>query len=211
MKTASRPPLIEALGARLPGHVALDGLVRVQGLHRVPSVDGIPDRILLRLLAGLEPLAMGAIRWNGLDVWQMNSDEISARRLRYPFVPRAGGLLPHLTLADNAALPLIYHTGEPRERVEHRVRDLFGRFELTAWEDKLPGEVPPNTRRRCALARSLTSTPSIVFLEAPFEGDTELWKPLEALRVELDFTVLLTGEVPGETPLTGSLEWTEHS
>ncbi|MGE4157958.1 MAG: ATP-binding cassette domain-containing protein [Planctomycetota bacterium] len=210
MKTISRPPLIEALGARLPGQLALNGLIWEQGLHKVPASHGIPDTVLLRMLAGLEPLAMGAIRWNGLDVWQMNADEISARRLRYPFVPRAGGLLPHMTLADNAALPLIYHTREPRERVEHRVGELFERFGVSEWAEKIPGDVPLAIRRRTSLARSLTSTPSVIFLEAPFEGDPDLWKPLESIRTEFDFSVLLTGEVPAETPLTGTLEWTEQ-
>ena len=117
---------------------------------------------LLRALAGLEPRAVGTIRFDGA-VW-LDSDRnlaVPAWERRVGWVPQEALLFPHLTLRENLA----YAGAEPDE-VERVAELLF----LTGLLERRPRFLSGGERQRVALGRALLSKPSLLLLDEPFSA-----------------------------------------
>src|SRR6185295_14353298 len=69
---------------------------------------GIGKSTLLNVIAGLEPIDSGSISFLGREIEKLNDDDLSLlRRERFGFVFQAFHVLPHLTVEENVALPLL--------------------------------------------------------------------------------------------------------
>src|SRR5262245_47028266 len=69
---------------------------------------GIGKSTLLNAIAGLEPVDSGRIVFDGAEITRMDDDALALlRRDRFGFVFQAFHVLPHLTVEENVALPLL--------------------------------------------------------------------------------------------------------
>src|SRR5262247_4221336 len=69
---------------------------------------GIGKSTLLNVIAGLEPVDAGKIVFDGKEVTAMDDDALALlRRDSFGFVFQAFHVLPHLTVEQNVALPLL--------------------------------------------------------------------------------------------------------
>ena len=69
---------------------------------------GVGKSTLLNGIAGLDTLDAGSVQLAGREVTTMNDDELALLRRRdIGFVFQAFHVLPHLTVAQNVALPLL--------------------------------------------------------------------------------------------------------
>jgi phospholipid/cholesterol/gamma-HCH transport system ATP-binding protein len=91
-------------------------------------------------------------------------------RLKLGFVFDGGQLLNQLTLAENLALPLRYHSGLPPGEIEARVRELLAATELQPWANRPPGNVGRSWQQRAGLARALALRPEVLLLDSPLTG-----------------------------------------
>jgi ABC-type transporter Mla maintaining outer membrane lipid asymmetry ATPase subunit MlaF len=121
---------------------------------------------LLMLLAGLMPPVTGHYTLFGRDVRGFGEAAL-AERLRVGLVFQGGQLFNHLTVAENIALPLLYHQNLPPAETARRVQTLLDLMELTSLAGLTPANIAANMRQRVGLARALVLQPEILLLDNP--------------------------------------------
>jgi sulfate transport system ATP-binding protein len=126
---------------------------------------------LLLHAAGLMTPSAGTCHVFGCDTKQFDETQIAAR-LRVGFAFADGNLFHQFTLAENVALPLLYHQKLTEAETAERVAALLELLELTPHAGALPGTVPVVWRRRAALARALALQPELLLLDNPNGGLT---------------------------------------
>ncbi|HEX5918559.1 MAG TPA: ATP-binding cassette domain-containing protein, partial [Nocardioides sp.] len=155
---------ISAVTVRYGDTVAVDdvSLDLTEGqVLAVLGPSGCGKSTLLRAVAGLEPLASGAISWDGSDLAR-----VPTHRRGFALMFQDGQLFAHLTVARNVAYALRLRR-TPSARVAARVRELLDLVGLAGYDDRLPGTLSGGERQRVALARALAVEPRLILLDEP--------------------------------------------
>lgn len=124
---------------------------------------GVGKSTLLNLIAGLDTPDSGEIRINGITISSL--DDNAATRLRreqFGFVFQAFHVLPHLTLRQNIALPLLLN-GAPLDRVEQMLAEVG----LRERGHHFPRQLSGGELQRVAIARALIHRPKLVLADEP--------------------------------------------
>jgi len=122
---------------------------------------------LLNVIAGLEPADGGSIRFEGRELVGLDDDALTLlRRDHFGFVFQAFHVLPHLTVAQNIALPLaLRHV--PRAEATQRANAAVASVGLAGREQSLPRELSGGELQRVAIARALVGDPRLVLADEP--------------------------------------------
>jgi osmoprotectant transport system ATP-binding protein len=181
--------------------VALDEVsiaVDAGGCLALVGESGAGKSTLLRCFNRLEDPDAGRILVGGADAREV--DPIALRR-RTGYVAQEGGLLPHWSVARNAALvPWLQGDPAPAERAAEALA-LVG-LEPERFGRRRPSELSGGQRQRVALARALAARPNVVLLDEPFGAldaitRGELREAFAELRARVAFTcVLVTHDLP---------------
>jgi len=119
---------------------------------------------LLNCLAGLDEADAGEIALDGADVRALDDDARSAlRRRSLGFVFQAFHLLPHLSVADNVALPLRLLG----QRDEGQVAAMLAAVNLQDLAARMPRQLSGGQLQRVAIARALVHRPRLVLADEP--------------------------------------------
>ena len=125
---------------------------------------GIGKSTLLNVIAGLEPVDSGKIHFGETDVTRLRDDELARlRREHFGFVFQAFHVLPHLTVEENVALPLLLRGTPDREKA----RSLIAAVGLEGREASPPRELSGGELQRVAIARALVGDPKLVLADEP--------------------------------------------
>jgi len=125
---------------------------------------GIGKSTLLNVIAGLEPVDSGRIFFQETEITGLGDDEQTLlRREKFGFVFQAFHILPHLTVEQNVALPLLLRNMKQEERVK-RIISSVG---LAGREQSLPRELSGGELQRVAIARALVGDPKLVLADEP--------------------------------------------
>jgi len=81
-----------------------------------------------------------------------------------------GALLGSLTVGENVALPIRYHTNLPLRTIEIMVKMKLELVGLREADKKLPSQLSGGMRKRAALARAIALDPLIIFYDEPSSG-----------------------------------------
>ncbi|MSP97674.1 MAG: ABC transporter ATP-binding protein [Betaproteobacteria bacterium] len=122
---------------------------------------------LLNLVAGLEPLDCGSIRFDGRELVGLDDDALTLlRRDSVGFVFQAFHVLPHLDVAQNVGLPLALRQ-VPRVEAAARAAAAVAAVGLQGRETSMPRELSGGELQRVAIARALVGNPRLVLADEP--------------------------------------------
>jgi len=149
----------------IPG---LNWSVREREFWVVGGLPGSGKSDLLAMLAALTRPLAGQCRVLGQTDAEREAGGGVGRRPRTGLVFDHGGQpFNQLTVWENVALPLYYHSAWEETRLEQFVADWLKATELWRWRERLPSALPPAWRQRMALVRALVLQPEILLLDNP--------------------------------------------
>ena len=180
-----------------PGPVSFD--VRPGSLTLLVATRGV-GRLLIRLMTGLRTAVAGTVEVLGVRPDRLNRWETQAfrRRLGVGFDEPAG-LVSNLTLRMNLVVPMLYSGLADPESAHRRAASIIDQWELGAWADRRPADVPSEVRREAVIARALVREPELLLLAEPGTGlrDARTGWLLSLCRERAGTTVLITAEREG--------------
>ncbi|MCX7886510.1 MAG: ATP-binding cassette domain-containing protein [Verrucomicrobiae bacterium] len=139
----------------------------------VGSPPGAGRTSLLATAAGLNRAGGGGVRIFGRSLEEASEAEQIRWRQRIGFVFEQGGrLLGQLTVAQNVALALRYHTTMSEDEIGAAVIQWLERIGLRAHADVFPSRLTPIWQQRVALARALIQPKEVLFVDNPPAGRT---------------------------------------
>lgn len=162
---------ITSLKKSVPGgRVLFEGLnLELQGGEFVAIMgeSGVGKSTFLNLIAGLDQADDGAVAIDGVDLAGLNDDARTLlRRDHIGFVFQAFHILPHLTLGQNVALPLVLQR-IPGDEALTRAREMMEAVGLGGRADDYPRQLSGGELQRVAIARALVHRPGLLLADEP--------------------------------------------
>jgi phospholipid/cholesterol/gamma-HCH transport system ATP-binding protein len=153
--------------------VALDGVsfdIEQGKTFVILGSSGGGKSTLLRIMIGAETADSGSVLLDGTDITKSGEDELAAARRKFGVLFQEGALLGSLSVGENVALPIRYHTSLPPRTIEIMVKMKLELVGLREAERKLPSQLSGGMRKRAALARAIALDPMIIFYDEPSSG-----------------------------------------
>ncbi len=137
------------------------------GMTFLVGPSGCGKTTLISVIAGLLDATGGEVHLFGENIAQLPEQQrITFRRKNLGFVFQQYNLLPALTAAENAAVPLLAAGVKRREAVD-RARALLVKLGLEKRADALPNKLSGGQQQRVALARALVHEPRLIVCDEP--------------------------------------------
>jgi putative ABC transport system ATP-binding protein len=125
---------------------------------------GVGKSTLLNALAGLDAPSHGSVELAGRALQGLDDTALAHwRRANVGFVFQAFHVLPHLSVAQNIALPLLL-LGRPDAA---RVGQMLAAVGLAGFDARLPRTLSGGQLQRVAIARALVHRPPLVLADEP--------------------------------------------
>ncbi len=126
--------------------------------------------LVLRLCAGLEAPASGTVRVLDTDAACATEKQLLALRQRVGFVFAKPALISNMTVFNNVALPLRYHTVLPETEVRERALARLTECGVDTFRDWMPSDLTLGVARQAALARAMVMDPDILCVDEVLLG-----------------------------------------
>ena len=128
---------------------------------------GVGKSTLLNLIAGLDAPDSGEVIVDGTAMAALDDDAATRlRRTRMGFIFQAFHVLPHLTLDQNVALPLLLNGVNAKESTA-RAGDMLAAVGLSGRGAHFPRQLSGGELQRVAIARALVHKPALLLADEP--------------------------------------------
>jgi putative ABC transport system ATP-binding protein len=162
--------VIKSFGSGEQRVVALRGVdwdVYKDQMTLLVGPSGCGKTTLLSVIAGILDNDDGTVEIFGRRVSAMGDRERTAFRARHiGFVFQQYNLLPALTAAENAAVPLVI-AGWPKAKAVGRAREVLATLGMAKKLKSLPSQLSGGQQQRVAIARALVHQPSLIVCDEP--------------------------------------------
>lgn len=129
----------------------------------VMGESGVGKSTLLNLVAGLDAPDGGELLIDGIPIHALDDQRATLlRREKLGFIFQAFHLLPHLSLLQNVALPLLLNR-LPQERAAQ----MLAAVGLAGREQDFPRQLSGGEMQRVAIARALVHRPRLLLADEP--------------------------------------------
>jgi predicted ABC-type transport system involved in lysophospholipase L1 biosynthesis ATPase subunit len=123
---------------------------------------------LLSIMGLLSTPSSGSVRLWGTDCAALpDAARAALRNERIGFVFQSYSLVPHLTAAQNVALPLDYGRAVTLRAARERARTLLDAVGLAGLGHRYPRHLSGGEQQRVAIARALVRSPSLILADEP--------------------------------------------
>jgi len=128
---------------------------------------GCGKTTLLSIVAGILRPTSGGVLALGTELTRLSSWRRTAfRRKNVGFVFQQFNLLPALTAAENAAVPLVIQ-GYSKRAALRAAKELLGKMGMADRAHNLPGQLSGGQQQRVAIARALVHHPRLLVCDEP--------------------------------------------
>lgn len=125
---------------------------------------------LLKIMAGLEQPLAGRVLYDGSELYHLSDRRFNEMQSRTGYVFQDAALLANLSIFENVALPIRYHSHLSETEIRTLVFDMLENLGVRIRTDQRPAVFPLGTRKMVSLARALVLKPEIVFMDDPTGG-----------------------------------------
>jgi putative ABC transport system ATP-binding protein len=163
----------------------------------VMGPSGSGKSTLLNLIGGLDQPSSGEIFIDKVPLHGISDDELTLiRRRRVGFIFQFFNLLPILTAAENAGLPLLLE-GIPFSKVRPKAEALLSKVGLRERMEHRPEQLSGGEMQRVAIARALVTDPAVLLADEPTGNldsrtSAEIFGLLKGLNAEGQTIVMVT-------------------
>jgi putative ABC transport system ATP-binding protein len=128
---------------------------------------GCGKTTLLSVIAGILDCDEGIVNIFGSEITAMRDRQKTRFRAEnIGFVFQQYNLLPALTAAENAAIPLVI-AGWRKEKAVQRARDVLGSIGMSKKTESLPSQLSGGQQQRVAISRALVHEPRLLVCDEP--------------------------------------------
>ena len=133
----------------------------------ITGESGVGKSTLLNIIAGLDQADAGSVAIDGAALERLSDDDRTRlRRDRIGFVFQAFHILPHLTLAQNVALPLVLQHAKAKAATA-RAEAMLDAVGLAGRGGDYPKALSGGELQRVAIARALVHRPALILADEP--------------------------------------------
>jgi phospholipid/cholesterol/gamma-HCH transport system ATP-binding protein len=162
------------LSFRLDGREIFQGLnfrLRRGEIYVLLGASGSGKSVFLKLLSGLLSPEKGKVEIEGIDLAAASKEALETIWAKMGFVFQDAALISNMSIFDNIALPLRYHTRLEESEVQAQVSEKMDLCEVDRKYDRsIPAQLSLGMRKRAALGRALVLEPELLFLDEPTTG-----------------------------------------
>lgn len=136
----------------------------------VMGPSGCGKSTILRHIVGLLRPDAGEIYLDGQAVTSLTEEEFNPIRRNMGMVFQNAALFDSLTVRDNVAFGLKYHTKLSREEQDAIVAEKLAMVGLAGRESLMPAQLSGGMQKRVSLARAIALNPQIILYDEPTSG-----------------------------------------
>lgn len=126
--------------------------------------------MLSSIIAGVRSGFFGKILYKGVKLSDLDKLELNIVRKDFSYLQRGYGLIGNMTVWENIALPLRYHTKLENEKIEEKTDYLIRELNLEFCQELRPVNLRMSEKLKTAYARSIALDPDLLIVEYPLEG-----------------------------------------
>jgi phospholipid/cholesterol/gamma-HCH transport system ATP-binding protein len=139
-------------------------------LIAITGPSGCGKSTLLKIAAGLVYPDAGKVTIRDTDIFSIPRTSLFRMRKDFAFIFQDAALLSNLTVHDNIALPLRYHSNLSENEIHDKVIYMLQKFDLEDEKHHFPAELSMGQRKLVGFARGLILEPTLVFMDEPATG-----------------------------------------
>lgn len=145
----------------------IDAEIKSGELTYLVGESGSGKTTLISIIAGILYPTKGSIEVFGTDIYSLSDNDLVRFRLKtIGFIFQQYNLLPTLTSAENASVPLVA-AGMGRAEAVERGRAMLEKLNVGDQADKLPRALSGGQQQRVAIARALVHEPRLIVCDEP--------------------------------------------
>ncbi len=144
------------------------------------GTSGVGKSVTIKHLVGLVRPDAGTIHLDGQRVDNLDERAFYPVRKRCGMVFQSSTLFDSMTILENVALPLRKHRRLGEKAAAEQALARLEEVHMAEFASRYPSELGDGTRKRAAIARTLTLEPEVVLFDEPTTG----LDPVSARRID---------------------------
>lgn len=153
------------------------------------GASGSGKSTMLTIAAGLQRATEGRIYFQGINLSEMNQEQIrKIRAKQFGFIFQSSHLVPFLSVEDQLTLMLEISEGKlKKQEKRNEVEKLLKLVDMYHRKDAFPASLSGGERQRVAVARALIHKPKMLFADEP-TASLDSKRSIDIMNLIIDLT-----------------------